>query len=275
MRAREWMGAALACTAMLALASAMQARAPRMGPSAESIIQQSVSANQRDWNAAPEYSHSETDNDGHGPKTWQVTMLFGSPYKRLMKVNGKPISAERQKEEQQKFEQAVAQRRSESPSARASRIADYEKGRRRDHLLMEQLSKAFDFRLNGTGRMNGRSVYVLSATPRAGYQPPVMEAQVLTGMRGTLWIDKATSQWVKVKAEVISPVSIEGFLAKVEPGTWFELDKMPVNGDIWLPRHFGMRSHAKVLFLFNDRSSENDTYFDYHKTPPEYLTATK
>jgi hypothetical protein len=41
---------------------------------------------------------------------------------------------------------------------------------------------------------------------------------VLTGMEGKLWIDEKTFQWVKVEATVIRPVSIEGFLAEVEPG---------------------------------------------------------
>lgn len=51
---------------------------------------------------------------------------------------------------------------------------------------------------------------------------------MLRGMEGELWIDEATFQWVKVQARVIRPVSIEGFLARVEPGTRFELEKMPV-----------------------------------------------
>lgn len=41
-----------------------------------------------------------------------------------------------------------------------------------------------------------------------------------------------------VEATVIHPVSIEGFLAQVEPGTQFKLEKMPVADGIWLPKHF-------------------------------------
>ena len=141
--------------------------------------------------------------------------------------------------------------------------------------MMEQLAKAFDFNLKGESTLEGRNVYVLGATPRKGYQPPVTNARVLTGMRGTLWIDKATSQWVRVRAEVIRPVSIEGFLAKVEPGTWFELEKAPVADDIWLTKHFSMKSRARVLFMFNHHNQENDVYSDYHKTPPQYLRKTE
>ncbi|SRR5579884_2674230 len=262
---------------VISLAAAVHgtaARAPAAtGLDVQAIIQRSVQANQRDWKADPEYSYSETDRTSKGAKSYQVTMLFGSPYQKLIRINGKPLSAADQKREEEKFQKAVAQRRSESQSARARRIADYEKDRRRDHLMMEQMTRAFDFRMTGQTRLAGRSVYVLSATPRKGYQPPNTEARVLTGMRGTLWIDQQTSQWVKVRAQVISPVSIEGFLATVEPGTMFELEKAPVAGDVWLPKHFSVRSHSRVLGVFHHSTDEDDTWFNYHKTPPEYTLA--
>jgi hypothetical protein len=73
---------------------------------------------------------------------------------------------------------------------------------------------------------------------------------------------------VKVEAEVMHPVSIKGFLADVEPGTYFELEKIPVAPGIWLAKHFSMRSHAKVLMLIPKNGEEDDTYFNYHKAQP-------
>ena len=82
-------------------------------------------------------------------------------------------------------------------------------------------------------------------------------------MEGELWIDQKSSQWVRVRAKVIRPASIEGFLAQVQPGTRFELDKKPVGNDVWVPSHFAMSSQAKVLYLINHSSSDDETYFDY------------
>jgi hypothetical protein len=63
---------------------------------------------------------------------------------------------------------------------------------------------------------------------------------------------------------VIHPVSIEGFLAEVEPGTRFELENLPVgDGSTWQASHFSMRSNAKVFHVFARESSEDDTYTDY------------
>lgn len=233
---------------------------------AASIIQRSVEANARDWKAAPEYDCFERDQQpGGGTRTYEDLMIAGSPYQRLVTVNGKPLTQALQAEEHEKLETAVRQRSSESESDRAERIAKYEKDRKRDQLLMDQLTRAMDFTLVGEQRLYGYDVYVLKATPRAGYQPPNMESEVLTGMQGKLWIDKGTFQWVKVQAQVIHPVSIEGFLAQVEPGTRFELEKSPVEAGIWLPSHFAMKAQARIFFLFSHRSQDDETYFGYRK----------
>jgi hypothetical protein len=104
---------------------------------------------------------------------------------------------------------------------------------------------------------------VLKATPRKGYKPPDRDSEVLTGMQGTLWIDQRTFHWVKVEAHVIRPVRIEGFLAEVEPGTRFEVEKQPVTGEIWLASHFSMKSNARVMLLIPHRGEEDDWYFHY------------
>jgi len=84
-------------------------------------------------------------------------------------------------------------------------------------------------------------------------------------MEGEMWIDQKTYQWVKVTAKVIHPVSIEGFLAQVEPGTRFEIEKAPVPDGSWQITHFSMQSHAKVLFLVNHSSQEEDWFYDFEK----------
>ncbi len=234
-------------------------------PDAQAIIAKSVQANQRDFNAAPEYNNKERDRTAQGTKLYQITMIDGTPYQRLIAVNGEPLSAARQADELKKQKQTAAARAAESPEQRRARIAKYQKDRTRDHNMIEQLTKAFNFVSIGSGKLRGFDVYILKATPRKGYNPPNMDCQVLPAMQGKLWIDKATFQWVKVTAQVIRPVSIEGFLAEVEPGTRFELQKAPVDDNIWQPSHFSMKSHAKVLFLVNRSSSEDETYFGYAK----------
>ena len=178
---------------------------------ADTIIQRSFAANEADWKAAHEYDYVERDRQkGGGTKTSEELMILGSPYERLVAVNGKPLPPEQQGREQQELETTLVERRKESHRQRGERIAKYEKERESDHLLMEQLTKALDFKLVGEQKLGPYEVYVLKATPRPGYEPPNNEAKVLTGMEGKLWIDEKTFQWVKVEATVIRPVSCDG-----------------------------------------------------------------
>jgi hypothetical protein len=247
----------------------LPAAAPAGELDVDVIIRRSVEANQADWKAAPEYSYYEREREENGDtKTYAVLMILASPYWRQVLVNGKPLPFKEEKKEQQKLEEAIARRWGESAHDRQERIAQYEKDRKRDQLLMEQLTNAFDFKLLGQQKKGPCDTYVLEAMPRPGYQPLNTETEVLTGMQGKLWIDKKSFQWVRVEAQVVRPVTIEGFLARVEPGTRFELEKMPVEDRVWLPKRFSMQARARILFLFTYGTQEEETYFNYRKVRP-------
>ncbi len=237
--------------------------AAQNGPDPVAIIEKSVAANQRDYKAAPLYNYKERDRTPDGTKTYQITMIEGSPYQRLIAVNGKPLAGDAAAAEMKKQQDAEQSRAAESADKRQARIAKYEHDRERDQQMMSQLTKAFTFKLAGQQKVGKFNAWALIATPKPGYQPPNMECQVLPGMRGELWIDQKTYQWVKVTARVIRPVSIEGFLAQVQPGTKFEIEKSPVSAGIWQITHYASQAHAKVLFLVNHNQQDNVTYYDF------------
>lgn len=231
------------------------------GQDVNEIIAKSVEALKHDWEQAPKYECFETDRLEQGTKTYKNLMIDGSPYQMLVKLNGKPISPEQEADEKRKLQETVAKRQAESPKERQQRIQNYELESRRDHELIDQLTQALDFHLEGEQMLNGFDVYVLKATRRRGYKPTSTQTQVLTGMEGTLWIDKKTYQWVKAAAQVIRPVNIYGFVAQVEPGTRFELTKVPAADGVWLRQHFSMRAHVNVIYVFKKHQSEDITYY--------------
>lgn len=242
-------------------------------PNAKEIVKKSVVVNDADFQALPKYSHVETDVevkiDSSGKqksqtqKTFQVIMIEGSPYEKMVTLNGHPLSPADQKKEDQKLKQEVAKRRSESSSAHHTRISKFQKERNNDHLLMQQMVDAFNFSLVGEETVNGHPAYVLDAVPRPDYRPINQEAKVLTGMKGRLWVDKAGYHWIKVQAEVIKPVSYGLFIAKVGPGTRFEFEQAPVTDKLWLPKHFEQNVNAAVIGMFPIRTREDETYTNY------------
>ena len=245
---------------------------------AEDIVRRSVANTSADWAAAPQYEFTERDtitrNGERTTKTYRVIMIEGSTYNNLIDVNGRPLTAAQAQGEDQKLEQEIKLRRSESPSARQKRVAEYQKERRQDHALMSEMVKAFDYTLIGEESVNGRRCFVLQANPKPGYNPPNRDTQVLKGMRGQMWVDAEQYQWARVHAEVFRPVSFGLFFAQVKPGTEFTFEQKPVDGKLWLPSHFAMKLRARV-FLSSRTSADDEVYSDYRHATARAVSASR
>ncbi len=227
------------------------------------IIRRSAQATQADWDRAPGFDFCELDKTKTGSRTSAVLMIEGSPYYRVVQVNGVDLPPAQEAAEQKRLTSTIQRRQHETSDEGAKRKAQYQKERHGDRELLEQLTEAMNFTFVGQEVADSHPVDVFEALPRSGYVPKSMQMQVLPGMQGKLWIDHTSFRWVKVQAEVIRPVSIAGFLARVKPGTRFELQERPINPSIWLAHVFTMQSRAKILFLISKSSEANETYFNY------------
>ena len=259
----------VSCGTFLMLASSAFG-AESSGVDADGIIRKSVAVTNADWKAAPNYSFHERDviskKDRAGTtKTFAVLIIEGSPYNKLIAVNDRPLSKEEQAVQDQKLEAEIAARSQERPHDRKRRIAKYQRERAQDQAMIREMVDAFDFKLESETKLNGRDVYQFKATPKPGYVPKSRDTKVLTAMNGTLWVDKETNQWVKVMAQVMRPVSFYG-IAKVGPGTRFELEQEPVSGNLWLPKHFAVHVNASALGFINEDSNDDETYSNYRPT---------
>jgi len=241
-------------------------------PSPDEIIRKSVAATKSDWAQASKYTYLERDVESkrHDPrvaKTYRVLMIDGSPYNLATAINDRPLSPDEKAVEQRKLQREIEKRQHESARERERRIAKYRRDTERDHQMLQEMIGAFQFQLAGEAQVDGYNCWVLDAEPKPGYEPSDHEGRVLKGMKGRLWIDKATDQWVKVHAEVVKPVSFFGFLAKVGPGTEIDLRQAPVADDVWMPKALNVSVRASALGLFSENSDESDTYRDYQPMP--------
>lgn len=241
-------------------------------PAPQEIVRRSVDAIKEDWAEAPKYSYVERDVESKKSspamsKTYRVLMIDGSPYNLVTAINDQPLSSEEKAAEQRKLQREIEKRHNESDRERRRRVAKYQKEREHDHEMLQEMVTAFNFRLGGEAQVDGRKCWVLDAVPKAGYEPENHEGRVLKGMKGKLWVDEATNQWVKVHAEVVKPVNFYGFLAKVGPGTEFDLEQEPVANGLWMPKTFHVQVRASALGFLSENSNENDTYRDYQPMP--------
>ena len=258
---------------LLALAlAALWAAAATPNPDVKEIVRRSVKTLESDWNQAPGFTYRERDveskhHEKSSIKTYEVVMIDGSPYERLLAIDDRPLEAGERAEQDRKLSEEARKREHESRRERNRRIAKYEKERARDHAMLTAMVSSFDFRLAGDENLDGHDCWVLDANPKRGFEPSDHVTKVLAGMRGRLWIDKRQYQWVRVEAEVFKPVNFFGFIAKVGPGTKFYLEQEPITDSIWLPKRFRVQVKASALGFFDESSSDDETYGDYRPTP--------
>jgi hypothetical protein len=241
-------------------------------PNPQEIIRKSVAATKQDWAEAGKYSYLDRDveskrRDPRMSKTYRVLMIDGSPYNFVTAIDDRALSPDEKLAEQRKLQKATEKRQNESERERQRRIEKFRRENEHSHEMLQEMVNAFQFNLAGEAEVDGHACWMLDAAPKPGYEPVNHEGRVLKGMMGRLWIDKASYQWVKVHAEVVKPVSLYGFLAKVGPGTEFDLEQMPVAGDIWMPKAFNVRVRASALGVFNENSEEHDIYRGYQPMP--------
>ena len=98
-------------------------------PDVQAIIARSVRANDADWKADPHYDYTERDRTGVSSATFRVTMMLGTPYSRRILQDGKPLPPDQAREERQKYERALAQRKCQSDCSRLTFIESTHAGR--------------------------------------------------------------------------------------------------------------------------------------------------
>jgi hypothetical protein len=231
----------------------------------EEIVRRATATLQSDWAADPNYSYVEKDetrkNDRITSKTSRVIYIDGSDYSLPLAIDDQPLAPDRQKTELEQLKNEVWRRNAESPEARRHRVEKYRKQRDENEALILDFPHAFTFELLREETMNGYPSYVLSGTPKKRPADASLAAKVLSGMRGTVWIDKENFHAVRAECDVMTPVPIYGILARVLPGTHIEFGMAPVTGSVWLISELSMELRVAKL-IFKSTQDTDTTYSD-------------
>jgi len=249
--------------------------APAEGPDARDIMRRATERNERIWKLARQYTfvqrHEERQFDAKGnvkskeSETWDITMLEGAPYHRLIAKDDKPLSAKDEKKEQERLEKSLK----EDEKEKAKRRAQVEKRREENRKFMQEIQDAYDFRRLPDETLDGRALFVLDATPRAGYKPRTREGGMLSKMRGKLWIDQEEYTWVKAEAEVIDTISLGLFLVRLNKDMRMTFTSMRVNEELWIPKSALRRGSARLALLKKYNGEMEVTWRDYKRFQTE------
>ncbi len=198
-------------------------------------------------------------------RTSEILEIYGEEVEKLIAKDGKPLSPEDAKKQDEKIQKIIDKRKNESDDARRKRLEKEEKSREEDRKFVLEIADAFDFRLVGSETIDGHDTWVLEGEPRPGYQPKHRDAKMLSKFHGRVWIDKEEGQWVKLDISAIDTISIGLFLARIHKGARIVVDLTEVNKEVWLPKHVQVRMDARVALVKNYREDIEQTFRDYKK----------
>lgn len=253
----------------------LAAGASAQAPDPREIVRRSVEQDRLNFRRANDYSYvqhieqRELDSQGRVKKTesrtYDVIVLDGEPYEKLIARDGRPLGEAEARREQEKLDRELARRRSRDPEARARRRTEAEKRRQQGREFALEIPDAFTFRLSGVESIEGRPVWIIEAEPRPGYRGRAKRADLLTKFRGRLWIDQEDYQWVRVEAETIAPVRFGWILARLDPGAKMLFEQRRVQREVWLPSHAHMQLSARLALVKKLRGEVEVFWRDYRK----------
>jgi hypothetical protein len=230
------------------------AAAPAQDPT--ELVRRSIAQDQLDWVRMKDYTWQaqsvEKHLDSHGKvtstklETWETLMLDGQPQRRTLTRDGKPLSPDEQRSEQNKLDRETRKLSSETPAEKQRRLEDAEKRRRREFAFLSEIPELYDLRLEGESTIDGRPVWIVSGAPRPGAKAKSGDAKMLLKLRGRLWIDKATYQWARVEGETTDTISWGLFLARLNPGARLTFEQAEVAPDLWFPKRLHLIGSGRI-----------------------------
>ena len=245
---------------------------------AAEIVRRSIALEDRNLELSRNYTYQqrqeirETDSSGKlkktGSETFDILMLEGSHYRRHIAHDDKPLPPNEQSKEDEKFRQANAERRKETPEQRRYRISEWDRHRRKQREPYRQVPEAFNLKVVGEETGAGIPAWIVDATPKPGYKPTSNATRFFPKMKGRIWIAKADYEVLKVDIESLDTISFGGFLVRMAKGSHIVIDAERINNEVWVPARAVLRGSVRIALIKVIRGEVSFTFSNYKKVAP-------
>ena len=181
-----------------------------------------------------------------GTILYEVTPVLPGPgfTRKLLEREGKPVP----NGEVERFGQRRRRDRAQSPST------------------IQEVAAVLNFTLDGRTSVAGKPAFVVRFTPKPDARPTSREARLARSFNGTIWIDEASREVMRVEATAVDSLSYGyGIVARLGEGTNVTLVREPVEGGIWLPTSIRFKGEGRALLLRKLNIDFGIDWFDYKK----------
>lgn len=183
--------------------------------------------------------------------------MNGHEMARKIETDGKPLSADEQKKEDERVQKELD--RYSKETARPRKKNDDDVGIS-DFLHVDRFTNP------RWERFRGQDVVVFDFGPNPDYKPKKLVEKLIYDLLGTVWVDPQAQDVARLEARFDNSFKIGGgMLASLQKGSAFEFEQSLVNNEVWLPSYDEIHVGAKLLMLKTFRDDEIDHYYGYQR----------
>ncbi len=206
----------------------------------EQVVNNEIKAEQDD---STHWRFIRTDGKPGDRKTWDIIETPKGEVRRLIAVNGKPLDAQQQREEQERIQKFLS-----SPDEQAKRKESLSKDYEKERNLMKMLPNALVYTY--AGRQG--DMLRLNFKPNPHFDAQTREAEVFHHMAGVLVIDMKNKRLAEFRGHLISDVKFGwGILGYLDQGGTFDVKQQNVADSHWDLTLLETHITGKSLFFHN------------------------
>jgi hypothetical protein len=209
-------------------------------------------------------------------KEYTFFYLDGEEVSTLVKKDGKPLSADEQKKENEKTQKEIEkiQKRETKKEAKEEKAKEEGKEEKDDQDVdIETFLRASQFVNPRRERFRGQDVLVFDFEPNPEFKPHKLVEKVVHQLAGVVWIDEKAHDVARLEAYFVGDMKIGGgLLANLQKGTSFVIEQAYLNNEVWLPTYFEAHLGVRVLLVKGFKVNAVTRYSDYKRFNIETLS---
>lgn len=202
-------------------------------------------------------------------KEYTFFYLDGDEVSTLVKKDGKPLSAEEEKKENEKTQKEIQDIQKNQAKKEAKEEKAKEEGKQdkdKDDPDIETFLRACQFVNPRRERFRGQDVLVFDFEPNPEYKPRNLPEKVISKLAGVIWVDEKAHDVARLEAHFVGDFRfVGGLVANLQKGTSFVFEQEYVNNEVWLPTYMQFQVGVRVLLVKGFRASGSIRYSDYKK----------
>jgi hypothetical protein len=227
-------------------------------------------------NYAGTRSEEETEYDKTGKvtkrdlKEYSFFYLDGDEISTLTKKDGKPLSADEQKKENEKTQKEIEkiQKRDAKKEAKEEKAKEEGKDNSKDEddVGIETFLRACQFVNPRRERFRGQDVLVFDFEPNPDFKPRKLVEKVVHQLAGVVWVDEKAHDVARLEAYFVGDFKFAGGLvANLQKGTSFAFEQAFVNNEVWLPTYEEAHIGVRVFLVKGFKVNAITRYSDYKR----------